>query len=671
MMLSHSQKGLRHCLKIALFVQLLMALGTTSLSAAWPAKLFAPYVDFTAWPPYDIVGAATNTGLRYATLAFIVADTSQNAATASPTNLPAWGGYTDYSAASGYRMSDITRFRSLGGDVVVSFGGASGTELAQYVTDTNRLLAAYQFVINTYSATRIDFDIEGAAVADQASIKRRSVAMARLQAAATAAGRALDISLTLPVLPTGLDGDGLQVLQSAVTNGVRLVTVNVMAMDYGDNAAPNPSGHMGDYACLAATNLFLQLKSVYQAANQTKTDAQLWQMVGVTPMLGVNDVTTEVFDQAAAAQLVSYANSRNLGELSFWSLNRDEVGGAGITQTTGQFTGIFLSYGGGGNATPIVSVQDAGVVLPTNGLASVRFPVTLSTAATGVVSVAYFTSDGTATAPADYVATNGILTFPPGSVSSNVVVSIAGSTNVAASKFFTLTLTNAVGASLFANQAIGTITNNNSSGQGGGGSGGSGVGSGECALTSQWLVTYNGASFRAVLTLANPNSTNLTLRTLAFTAPYTSVSWIASDAGLADWVIPTQAGSQFTIADGWNPAAVIPAGGSLALTFQAAPGTLATTAPTHLVVNGITVGDCGNQAFYFTSVLRQSNNLALTWHTYSGTTNLLQVSSDLIHWTNLTSPLAINGSGESLTNWTDIGALTNSAQRFYRIFISN
>ena len=117
-------------------------------AGGWPAQLFAPYADFTAWPPYDLMGAATNSGLRYATLAFIVADPSQNAATAPVTNLPAWGGFTAYSAASGYRVGDIAAFRALGGDVVVSFGGEAGTELAVYVTDTNRLQAAYQFVIN-------------------------------------------------------------------------------------------------------------------------------------------------------------------------------------------------------------------------------------------------------------------------------------------------------------------------------------------------------------------------------------------------------------------------------------------------------------------------------------------------------------------------------------------
>ena len=362
---------------------------TGALSApanGWPANLFAPYADFTAWPPYDIVGTATNTGLRYATLAFIVADPSQNAATASPTNLPAWGGYTEYSATSAYRLGDINAFRALGGDVIISFGGAAGTELAAYVTDTNRLKAAYQIVINTYSATRIDFDIEGAWVADTASINRRSAVLAALQADATAAGRTLQISLTLPVLPTGLDNNGLYVLQSAVSNHVNLAGVNIMAMDYGDNAAPNPAGQMGAYAIMAATNLFNQLKSVYAAANISKTDAQFWQMVGVTPMLGVNDATDEIFDQPAAAQLVSYAENKNFGLLAFWSLNRDQPGDSGITQAAFQFTGIFLPFGGGASPMPVVSAASAGVLMPTNGFASLVFPVSLSLASTGTVA---------------------------------------------------------------------------------------------------------------------------------------------------------------------------------------------------------------------------------------------------------------------------------------------
>jgi chitinase len=133
---------------------------------------------------------------------------------------------------------------------------------------------------------------------------------------------------------------------------VNLSVVNVMAMDYGDSAAPNPQGRMGDYAIQAATSLFNQLRAVYGAA---KTDSQLWGMVGVTPMIGINDVTTEVFDQQEAREVLAFAQQRGIGRIAFWSLNRDQQNPAGvlnhvdlksssILQSPFEFTGIFRPF---------------------------------------------------------------------------------------------------------------------------------------------------------------------------------------------------------------------------------------------------------------------------------------------------------------------------------------
>jgi GH18 family chitinase len=641
--------------------------GSTNASSAWPTNLFAPYVDFAAWPPYDIVGVATNTGLRYVTLAFMVADLSQNAATASPASIPAWGGYTAYAATNGYRLDVIASFRALGGDVVVSFGGASGTELAAYITDTNRLKTAYQYVIDTYNATRVDFDIEGTWVADAASILRRSQVLAALQADAAAAGRELKVSLTLPVLPTGLDNNGLAVVRSAVTNGVDLACVNIMAMDYGDAAAPNPAGKMGDYAIMAATNLFNQLKSVYQAAGAPKTDAQLWQCLGITPMLGVNDVTTEVFDQTEAAELAGFARSNNVGMLSFWSLNRDQPGQSGVTQTPFQFTGIFLGPGATNSAAlPSITVADAAVTEGNSGTTNLVFYVALSAAATNTVTVAYATANGTAVAPVDYFATNGVLTFAPGQASLPVAVRVVGDTNVEPDETFYLSLSNPTNATLVRAQATGTIQNDDfppvTTATGG-----------ECALTSQWVVTYNGAAFRATLTLTNPNATNITLRTFEFDAPYTSVDWIAADAALANWVLPARSGIHFTVANGWSPAAVVPAGGSLTLTFQASPGgTPPPPAPANVRVNGVLIGGCAPVVPRFLSVNRQGNDLALTWSGPQGKTNFVQwrgVDDGETNWADAAPVLFPAGVGEFTTNWTLFGTATNLPGALYRIRI--
>lgn len=301
---------------------------------AWPSHYYAPYVDSTLWPLYDFVGTAKSSGLRFFTLAFITADSSNKAA---------WGGYKEYEVGNSdfdtQMKTNITALRGLGGDVMVSFGGAAGQELAQTITDVATLTAAYQSVVTAYGLTHIDFDIEGAAVADHASIDRRSQAIAAVQQAAAAAGHPLSVWFTLPVLPTGLTADGLYVIQSALKYGVNIDGVNIMTMDYGDGPAPNPTGHMGDYAIDAANSLFGQLKTAY---NGTQSDAQIWAKIGLTPMIGMNDMTNEVFTQNDAQKMLTFAQQHGMGRISIWSLNRDYQNSAGALNHVDNFSSSLL-----------------------------------------------------------------------------------------------------------------------------------------------------------------------------------------------------------------------------------------------------------------------------------------------------------------------------------------
>lgn len=320
-----------------------------AVASAWPGRVFAPYVDATLWPTFDFVAVARNQGVKYFTLAFITAD---------PSNRPAWGGYAEY-AVTGTDFdttmrANVATLRTLGGDVAVSFGGAAGRELAEVVTNVTTLAAAYRSVIQAYGLTHIDFDVEGAATADKASVDRRNQAIATLQAEAAAAGKELHVRYTLPVLPTGLTPDGLYVLQSAKKYGVAVGVVNGMAMDYGDSAAPNPQGRMGDYAIQVGQSLFDQITQVW---GTTLSEAQRWKMVGLTPMIGMNDVQTEVFDQQEAREVRDWATRTNIGLLSFWSLNRDrqspngalnyvDLNSSSLLQTPFEFSLIFNPFTG-------------------------------------------------------------------------------------------------------------------------------------------------------------------------------------------------------------------------------------------------------------------------------------------------------------------------------------
>jgi len=191
----------------------------------WPDRFFAPYVDATGWPPFDLVQTAQDENVKFFMLGFIVAKAPGDCT-------PSWGTYYDIN--EGFLLSDINEIRGMEGDVMVSFGGAANTPLAAACNNVDNLKNAYQSVIDAYNLTHIDSDVEGAWIADAVSFNRRSQAIAALQADAATAGRELCVWYTLPVLPAGLTQDGLNVLQSALDNSVEIAGVNIMAMDYGD-----------------------------------------------------------------------------------------------------------------------------------------------------------------------------------------------------------------------------------------------------------------------------------------------------------------------------------------------------------------------------------------------------------------------------------------------------
>ena len=266
---------------------------------------FAPYVDTSLYPSYDLLDTAAKTGVKEFHLAFI---------TSGGGCAPLWGGVTDL--ASDKVAAQIGALRAQGGDVRVSFGGAAGHELALNCATADELAGAYGKVIEQYRLTKVDFDIEGAALPDTSANARRAQAIAKLQKSHPG----LDVAFTLPVMPEGLTQPGVALLADARKNGVRVDAVNIMAMDYG----PAYSDDMGQYAIQAATATQAQLKGVLGLS-----DAAAWKAVAVTPMIGVNDVTSEIFTVSDATQLVDFAAAQGIGRLAMWSATRDKQCAAG------------------------------------------------------------------------------------------------------------------------------------------------------------------------------------------------------------------------------------------------------------------------------------------------------------------------------------------------------
>ncbi len=296
--------------------------GSSSATAAVPipAHVYAPY--FETWTSDAITRIAQQSGARYFTLAFLE--------TLGKTSCTlAWNGSRNQTVTDGRYLSDIASLRSLGGDVIPSFGGWSadqgGTEIGDSCKDPATIASAYEQVVTSYGVTRLDMDIEGRSLTRTAGIDRRNKAIKLLQDWAAAHGHTVQIQYTLPTSANGLEPSGLAVLQNAVANGVRIDVVNPMVFDYYDRVTTD----MGGAAVNASNGLHGQLHTLLPA----KTPAQLWAMQGATIMNGLDDYPrrTEVTDLADAQQLLDLASRVGMSTLSMWAIQRDNGGCPGST----------------------------------------------------------------------------------------------------------------------------------------------------------------------------------------------------------------------------------------------------------------------------------------------------------------------------------------------------
>jgi chitinase len=337
-----------------------------AVAAIGPPSWFAPYVDVTSTPSYAFEDATSAS----AVLAFIVS------AKDNPCD-PSWGGVYSMDQAADQLDLDrrVARLRQLGGTVSVSFGGAANSELAIGCTDVAALTAAYASVVDRYDLTDIDLDIEGQASMTNEVNQRRAQAIAALVAQRQAAGKNLDVWLTLPVISTGLTTEGQAVVSSMLAGGARPAGINAMTMDYGE---PFPEGRtMAQQGELALTALQQQIQDAWSAAGLDLSDSQAWNLIGATPMIGQNDIPAEVFSLDDANQTVAFAQQHKLSRLSMWSANRDQSCGpnypdvkvvsdvcSGIEQQPGAFGAIFVQFGSGQARASTTDAPTTGTTAP-------------------------------------------------------------------------------------------------------------------------------------------------------------------------------------------------------------------------------------------------------------------------------------------------------------------
>lgn len=299
-------------------------------------QIYAPYVYMARYPVIQLATTAEETGIRYFTLAFMLSGQDCEAR---------WLGTVEIeeSYITNFLIPDIGALREMGGDVIISFGGWSGVDLAERCQDVDSLVEQYQRVIDIYDVSRLDFDIEGDDISNEETLARRLEAIAQLQDNNYEIGRELIISFTLPVIPTGLTGEGIHVLEQARDTGVEVDIVNIMTMNFGEGF---PSDEMGNNTIQSAESLVSQLQDIYPDAEPE----DLWGQVGITPMVGINDRQSEIFGLDDAQQVLDFAEEQGIRLITIWSLDRDAQcewvdalanDCSGIQQELFGFSGIF------------------------------------------------------------------------------------------------------------------------------------------------------------------------------------------------------------------------------------------------------------------------------------------------------------------------------------------
>ena len=270
-------------------------------ASGFPAQVCAPYLQ--CWNSLSVTNLANTTGNKFWTMAFIVSDEK-------PNGVPCWFGKPSPTPMSGDTRwaPDFNNLRAMGGDVIISFGGMDGKELALVHSTASSLQAAYQLVITKYSCKWMDFDIEWGAIFDTAATTRRNKAIKNLQDA----NPGLKVSFTLGSLnpDSGMTNESLNLLKNAKANGVKVEIVNIMAMNYDPVKF---CGDMGKYGIAVTNKTRSQVQSI-------SLDAR----IGITPEVGVNTYRCEVFTLAHAQQMYNLAVSNSwVGLLSYWSIDND------------------------------------------------------------------------------------------------------------------------------------------------------------------------------------------------------------------------------------------------------------------------------------------------------------------------------------------------------------
>jgi hypothetical protein len=286
--------------------------GTGSVSGL----LFSPYKDVTInmnWNTDQMQSAVTGTDLPVVGSGSLVSQyipklPAITLAFATGTcGSETWGGLS----GAGWAAENIPQLQAAGLNYVASTGGEAGTFSCGSTAGMEAFIARYA----SPHLVGIDFDIEGGQT--QPDIQN----LVNAAAGAQSQYPNLQFSFTLATLAAsdgsygGVNSLGNEVVDAVLGSSLKNYVINLMTMDYG-----SPSSSV----CVVVSGSCEMAQSAIQAVkNLEHTYAIPASKIAVTPMIGMNDTSSEIFTPADVDTLTAYAAGNGLAGLHFWSLDRD------------------------------------------------------------------------------------------------------------------------------------------------------------------------------------------------------------------------------------------------------------------------------------------------------------------------------------------------------------
>jgi hypothetical protein len=217
-------------------------------------------------------------------------------------------------------INDLKAYTQSGGKLIISFGGASGPFLENTMNEDRQFELMYNLLLET-NCRAIDFDVEGAEIMMTESMNQRNRVILRLLQKFPD----LWISFTLAVgAPSqwdkgGLPLAGINFVKKLISDNVPFNVINCMLMD---TYSALPAGKTwGMVYQEIMESVYSQLSGLFP----NKTSAQIYNMLGLCPMIGLQDDNTTCTTQDVDL-LSKWAAKNNCGLFSYWSLQRDQTG---------------------------------------------------------------------------------------------------------------------------------------------------------------------------------------------------------------------------------------------------------------------------------------------------------------------------------------------------------